>query len=165
MGWSTSEDLALWIASKLPERATLAQAFAVLRSASAKDLQAISGVGAKVADAIRAYLGDEAEIVLMDKLVKAGVVPVLPVARAETASGPFAGKTIVFTGTLERRSREDAEALVRTLGGKPSSAVSAKTDLLVAGPGAGTKLEKAKQLGVKVMDEEAFEAMLTALAR
>ena len=90
------------------------------------------------------------------------MVPVLPVARAETAAGPFAGKTIVFTGTLERRSREDAEALVRTLGGKPSSAVSAKTDLLVAGPGAGTKLEKAKQLGVKVMDEEAFEAMLTA---
>jgi DNA ligase (NAD+) len=71
----------------------------------------------------------------------------------------------VFTGTLERRSREDAEALVRTLGAKPSSSVSAKTDLLVAGPGAGTKLEKAKQLGVKVMDEEEFEAMLTSAQR
>jgi DNA ligase (NAD+) len=122
-------------------------------------------VGAKVADAIRAYLGDESEIVLMDKLVKAGVVPVLPAARVEVAAGPFAGKTIVFTGTLERRSREDAEALVRALGGKPSSSVSAKTDLLVAGPGAGTKLEKAKQLGVKVMDEEAFEAMLNSAKR
>ena len=71
----------------------------------------------------------------------------------------------MFTGTLERRSREDAEALVRGLGAKTSGSVSAKTDLVVAGPGAGTKLEKAKQLGVKVMDEEAFEAMLTALAR
>jgi DNA ligase (NAD+) len=165
VGFSTSEDLAQWIASKVPEHATLAQAFAALRAASADDLQAIPGVGTKVADAIRAYLADESEIVLMDKLVKADVVPVLPIARAEPAAGPFAGKSIVFTGTLERRSREDAEALVRTLGGKPSSAVSAKTDLLVAGPGAGTKLEKAKQLGVKVMDEEAFEAMLNAAQR
>ncbi len=165
VGWTTSEDLAQWIAAKVPERATLADAFAALRGASAADLQAISGVGAKVADAIRAYLTDESEIVLMDKLVKAGVVPVLPAARVAAAEGPFTGKTIVFTGTLERRSREDAEALVRGLGGKPSGSVSAKTDLLVAGPGAGTKLEKAKQLGVKVMDEEAFEAMLNSAKR
>jgi DNA ligase (NAD+) len=165
VGWTTSEDLAQWVAARVPEGATLADAFAALRGASAEDLQAISGVGAKVADAIRAYLGDESERAMMDKLVKAGVVPVLPAARVEVAAGPFAGKTIVFTGTLERRSREDAEALVRALGGKPSGSVSAKTDLLVAGPGAGTKLEKAKQLGVKVMDEEAFEAMLNAAKR
>jgi DNA ligase (NAD+) len=165
VGWTTSEDLAQWIAAKVPERATLDDAFAALRGASADDLQAISGVGAKVADAIRAYLNDESERVLMDKLVRAGVVPVLPAARVEVAAGPFAGKTIVFTGTLERRSREDAEALVRALGGKPSGSVSAKTDLLVAGPGSGTKLEKAKQLGVKVMDEEAFEAMLNSAKR
>ena len=165
VGWSTSEDLAQWAASKLPADANLAQVFALLRAASAEDLQAIPGIGAKVADAIRAYLSDDSETVLMDKLVKADVVPVLPAARAEAPAGPFAGKTVVFTGTLERRSREDAEALVRDLGGKTSGSVSAKTDLLVAGPGAGTKLEKAKQLGVRVMDEEAFEAMLTALAR
>jgi DNA ligase (NAD+) len=165
VGWSTSEDLAVWLASKVPEHATLAQAFEVLRAASAEDLQAISGVGAKVADAIRAYLGDDAEIALMDKLVKAGVVPVLPVARAERPASPLRGKTIVFTGTLVRRSREDAEALVRTFGAKPSGSVSAKTDLLVAGPGAGTKLETAKQLGVKVMDEEEFEAMLIEAQR
>jgi DNA ligase (NAD+) len=96
----------------------------------------------------------------MDKLVTAGVVPVLPAVTAEAPAGPFAGKTVVFTGTLERRSREDAEALVKSLGGKPSGSVSAKTDLLVAGPKAGTKLDKAKQLGVKVVDEEGFEAML-----
>ena len=92
VGWSTSEDLAQWVAAKVPERATLAEAFAALRGASAEDLQAISGVGAKVADAIRAYLSDESESVMMDKLVKAGVVPVLPVARPQTAVGPFAGK-------------------------------------------------------------------------
>ena len=165
VGWSTSEDLAHWAASKLPPDATLAQVFYLLRSASAEDLQSISGVGAKVADAIRGYLSDEAEIVLMDKLVKAAVVPVLPAARAEAPVGPLAGKKIVFTGTLEKRSREDAEALARTLGAKPSGSVSAKTDLLVAGPGAGTKLERAKQLGVKVVDEEEFEAMLTASLR
>jgi len=165
VGWTTSEDLAHWAASTLPPDATLAQVFDLLRSASAEDLRSISGVGAKVADAIRGYLSDEAEIVLMDKLVKAAVVPVLPAARADVPVGPLAGKTIVFTGTLERRSREDAETLARTLGAKPSGSVSARTDLLVAGPGAGTKLERAKQLGVKVVDEEEFEAMLTASLR
>jgi len=165
VGWSTSEDLAQWIAAKLPPDASLAQAFEALRAASAEDLQAVPGVGAKVADAIRGYLADDAEVVLMDKLVKAGIAPILPEARVAAATGPFSGKTIVFTGTLERRSREDAEALVGEGGGKTSGSVSAKTHLVVAGPGAGTKLEKAKQLGVKVVDEEGFEAMLTAQAR
>jgi DNA ligase (NAD+) len=165
VGWSTSEDLAQWTASKLPATADLAQVFELLRAASAEDLQAIPGIGAKVADAIRGYLSDESEIVLMDKLVKAGVVPVLPTPVARAPAGPFAGKTIVFTGTLERRSREDAEELVRGFGAKTSGSVSAKTDLLVAGPRAGTKLERAKQLGVKVVDEEGFEAMLTEVTR
>jgi len=165
VGWQTSEDLARWCASRLAAGAGLSEVFALLRSATAEDLQAIPGVGAKVADAIRGFLTDASEIALMDKLVKAEVVPVLPPPPAVTTAGPFAGKTIVFTGTLERRSREDAEELVRGLGAKTSGSVSAKTDLLVAGPGAGTKLDKAKQLGVKVVDEEGFEAMLTAQAR
>jgi DNA ligase (NAD+) len=162
VGWSTSEDLAEWLASKVPADASLAQVFTALRSASAEDLQAIEGVGAKVADAIRSYVGDPAEIASMDKLVRASVVPVLPAPRPQAVEGPFAGKTVVFTGKLENRSREEAEALVKSLGGKAAASVSAKTDLLVAGPGGGSKLDKAKQLGVKVVDEEGFEAMLTA---
>ncbi|HEV2250151.1 MAG TPA: NAD-dependent DNA ligase LigA [Candidatus Limnocylindria bacterium] len=165
VGWSTSEDLASWLAARVPKDATLAHVFDALRAATAEELQAISGVGVKVADAIRGFVGDASEIALMDKLVKAEVVPVLPDVQAPPPAGPFAGRSIVFTGTLERRSREDAEALVRTLGAKPSGSVSAKTDLLVAGPGAGSKLEKARQLGVKVVDEDGFEAMLTAAQR
>jgi DNA ligase (NAD+) len=165
VGWSTSEDLAQWVAAKLSADASLAQVFDLLRGASAEDLQSIGGVGAKVADAISGHFADAAEIAVLDKLVKAHVVPVLPPAKAEPPAGPLAGKSIVFTGTLERRSREDAEAVARALGAKPTRSVSAKTDLLVAGPGAGTKLEKAKQLGVKVVDEEGFEAMLIAAQR
>jgi NAD-dependent DNA ligase (contains BRCT domain type II) len=165
VGWSTSEDLAQWVAAKLPADASLAQVFDLLRGASAEDLRSIGGVGAKIADAISGHFADAAEIALLDKLVRARVVPVLPAAKAEAPAGPFAGKSIVFTGSLERRSREDAEALVRRLGAKPTGSISAKTDLLVAGPGAGTKLEKAKQLGVKVVDEEGFEAMLVAAQR
>ena len=165
VGWSTSEDLAQWVAAKLSADASLAQVFDLLRGASAEDLQSIGGVGEKVADAISGHFADAAEIAVLDKLVKAHVVPVLPPAKAEPPAGPLAGKSIVFTGTLERRSREDAEAVVRALGAKPTRSVSAKTDLLVAGPGAGTKLEKAKQLGVKVVDEEGFEAMLIAAQR
>jgi DNA ligase (NAD+) len=86
----------------------------------------------------------------------------MPERRAVPKAGPFAGKTVVFTGTLERRSREDAEALVRSLGGKTSGSVSKKTDLVVAGPGAGSKLEKATQLGVKVIDEDGFDRLLGA---
>ena len=74
--------------------------------------------------------------------------------------GPFTGKTFVFTGTLETISRPDAEALVRKFGGKAAGSVSSKTDYVVAGPGAGSKLEKAQKLKLNILDEEQFKALL-----
>jgi DNA ligase (NAD+) len=97
------------------------------------------------------------------ELVDAGVVPERPTVRPEAASspaGPLAGKTVVVTGTLEGFSREEAEDAVRAAGGKPAGSVSKKTDYLVAGPGAGSKLTKATELGVAVLDEDAFRRLL-----
>jgi len=94
---------------------------------------------------------------LVGKLVAAGVRPQAVEAPGE---GPLTGKSFVFTGTLETMSRPDAEALVRKLGGKAASSVSAKTSYVVAGPGAGSKLEKAQKLKVAILDEEQFLALL-----
>jgi DNA ligase (NAD+) len=160
VGDTTADDLARWLAERLPKEVDLGAVFDVLRSASVEELQSIEGVGPVVAESVAEFFASDAERPLLDKLVRAGITPVMPAPRPSSATGPFAGKTVVFTGTLERRSREDAEALVRSLGGKISGSVSAKTDLVVAGPGAGSKLEKANKIGVRVVDEDTFEGML-----
>ena len=127
-----------------------------LREATEEDLQRVEGVGPNMAGEVRRYFqGHGAELV--QKLLAAGVEPQ---AAEAVGDGPFAGKTFVFTGTLETMSRPDAEALVRKLGGKPSGSVSSKTDYVVAGPGAGSKLEKAQKLKLTVLDEEQFKALL-----
>src|SRR6266850_7862388 len=160
VGETTADDLAHWLVERLPKDASFADVLRVLRSTTAEELQSIDGVGEVVARSISEHFQRPEEQRFLERLSEAELRPILPTPRAVAESGPFAGKTVVFTGTLERRSREEAEAIVRSLGGKTTSSVSAKTDLLVAGPGAGTKLEKARQLGVKVVDEETFDAML-----
>ena len=161
VGWTTADDLAHWIAGRLPQDPSFGDVLRVLRGTSAEELQQISGIGEVVARSISEYFGRPEEQRFMERLSEADLRPIVPAPRAvAAASGPFAGKTVVFSGTLERRSREEAEALVRSLGGKTTSSVSAKTDLLVAGPNAGSKLAKAHQLGVKVVDEATFDAML-----
>jgi DNA ligase (NAD+) len=127
-----------------------------LRDASEEDLLRVEGIGPSLAHEVHAYFhGPGGELVA--KLLEVGVQP-----QAETpvGDGPFTGKTFVFTGTLEFMSRPDAEALVRKLGGKAVGSVSSKTDYVVAGPGAGSKLEKAQKLKVSVLDEEQFKALL-----
>jgi DNA ligase (NAD+) len=127
-----------------------------LRAASEEDLKRVEGVGPSMAHEVHMYFhGPGGELV--GKLLAGGVEPQAVEAIAE---GPFTGKTFVFTGTLETMSRPDAEALVRKLGGKAGSSVSAKTDYVVAGPGAGSKLEKAQKLKLEILDEQGFLAIL-----
>ena len=153
VGWTTSEDLARWLAPRLPDRPRFTDALRLLRDASVEDLQAIEGVGAVVAKAIYDHLRDPEEQRGLDRLAEAGIEVIPPAAQPVVATSPLAGKTVVFTGTLVNRSREDAEVLAKSLGAKVTGSVSAKTDLVVAGPGAGSKLKKAEELGIRVVNE------------
>lgn len=127
-----------------------------LRAATEEDLMKVEGVGPNMAREVHMYFkGHGGELV--GKLLAQGVEPQAVEAPGE---GPLTGKTFVFTGTMETMSRPDAEALVRRLGGKAASSVSSKTDYVVAGPGAGSKLEKAQKLKVSVLDEEQFLALV-----
>ncbi len=126
-------------------------------------LQEVSGIGPSVSAAMQAWFEDAATREVLRELVDAGVVPERPVVRdvAEgVADGPLAGRTVVVSGTIEGFSREEAEDAVRAAGGKPAGSVSKKTDYLVAGPGAGSKLQKATDLDVPVLDAEAFRRLL-----
>ena len=98
---------------------------------------------------------------ILEDLVDAGVEVELPAPRAASAAeGPLAGKTLVVTGTLQEFSRESAEDSIRVAGGKAAGSVSRKTDYVVAGENAGSKLQKAQELGVPVLDEEGFRKLL-----
>ncbi|MEL6335288.1 MAG: NAD-dependent DNA ligase LigA [Pseudomonadota bacterium] len=118
----------------------------------------IDGVGATLADAVIAFFADAHSREALARLT-AHVKPEPESAPVATDS-PVAGKTVVFTGKLERMSRDEAKARAESLGAKVAGSVSAKTDILVAGPGAGSKLKKAEDLGVETMDEDAWLALI-----
>ncbi len=128
-----------------------------LMDASEEELANIHGVGPVIAREIRAWTSVPANRKLVRDLVKAGIT----FARAaQPSSNELAGKTFVFTGTLTKFSREEAEAEVKKHGGKAASSVSKATSYVVAGDKAGSKLEKAQRLGVEVIDEDAFLRMI-----
>ena len=119
----------------------------------------IYGVGPAVAEALRDFFHEPHNLEVWDDLVSLAQ-PAAYVSTARTTE--WTGKTIVFTGTLERMSRDEAKAQAERLGARTAGSVSAKTDLVVAGPGAGSKLKKAAELGVHVIDEAAWEAIVAA---
>lgn len=120
-------------------------------SAAWQELVAIDGIGNTVASALQEFFSEERNLQVYEALL--GEVETIAPEKAASDS-PVAGKTVVFTGALERFSRDEAKAMAERLGAKVSGSVSAKTDLVVAGPGAGSKLKKAVELGVEVIDED-----------
>jgi DNA ligase (NAD+) len=126
------------------------------------ELQSIEGIGPVVAQAVVDFFAEPHNREVVDDLL-AQVSP--PPFKVETLQSPVTGKTIVFTGSLETVSRDEAKAQAEALGAKAASSVSAKTDLVVAGPGAGSKLKKAAELGIEVIDEAAWLEMVRAAGR
>jgi DNA ligase (NAD+) len=129
-----------------------------LAAASCEELLKVGDVGDVVAESIRNFFASEHNRKVIEKLHKAGVAMSAVTKAAE--GGRLEGRMFVFTGELESMDRGAAEEIVRSLGGKASSSVSAKTDYIVAGPSAGSKLDKARKLGVEVIDEKAFLVMI-----
>jgi DNA ligase (NAD+) len=139
----------------------LAQHFgdlAALRRASADEIQRVPDVGPVVARNVAAYFGDADNAAIVDRLLESGID--WPTLDRKGSSGELAGKTFVLTGTLEALTRDAAAEAITSRGGKVSGSVSKKTHYVVAGSEAGSKLKKAQELGVTVLDEPAFLQLL-----
>jgi DNA ligase (NAD+) len=172
VGWQTAMDLAEWLAGQ-PEVAGAKPAevpgrVAEFLTAVARDaperLTEVPGVGPNVAAGLAKYFAEDAGGHILRDLGDAGVEADLPAPRPVAEAGPLTGRTVVVTGTLEGFSREEAEAAIRAAGGKSGASVSKKTDWLVAGENAGSKLAKAGQLDVPVLDEAGFRRLLAGEA-
>jgi DNA ligase (NAD+) len=129
-----------------------------LAKATLEDLQEVNEVGPKVAEGVAEFFSEPVNQKIVERLAAAGVN--MKGAKRELTDTRFAGMTFVFTGTLANRSREDAEALVASHGGKAGGSVSKKTNYVVVGEDPGSKLDKAKTLGVEILNEAAFEKLL-----
>jgi DNA ligase (NAD+) len=122
------------------------------------DMDQIDQVGDTVIDAIARYFGEPRNLEIVERLVR--TLDRIEDAEAPRTDSAVAGKTVVFTGSLERMTRDEAKAMAERLGAKVSGSVSKKTDIVVAGPGAGSKLAKAAEFGVKVLSEDEWLAMV-----
>ena len=144
--------------------AALAEAMDAARAqegAAWDDLISIDGMGTVMAGSLVGAFAQEAERASITRLVDG--LTVEDAVRADTSGSPVAGKTVVFTGTLEKMTRAEAKARAERLGAKVSGSVSAKTDLLVAGPGAGSKAKKAAELGIETLDEDGWIELIAGL--
>jgi DNA ligase (NAD+) len=135
-----------------------------LPGVTAEELRAVPGIGPVVAAAVAGYFAAPETASVLDDLVTAGVVAERPARRVAPGSGatagPLAGKTVVVTGSLTGWDRAAAEEAIRAAGGKAAGSVSKNTSYVVAGENAGSKLVRATDLGVPVLDEEGFRRLL-----
>jgi DNA ligase (NAD+) len=183
VGEQTAIDLADWAAREWPPAGDeslggrdgwTARVARELRRVAVEDaarVTAVPGVGAVVAASISRWFADETTGAVLEELVAAGVEAERPVIRptavaveGAASSGPLAGRILVVTGSLQGFDRQGAEDAIRAAGGRAVASVSKKTDFLVAGENAGSKLAKAQELGVPVLDEAGFERLLAGEA-
>lgn len=132
--------------------------FENIMNAEEKEILQVDDVGEIIANNIYTFFRDEYNISEIESLFQSGV-EINEIKRSETLNENFAGKTVVLTGTLSR-ARKEIEDLIESLGGKTASSVSSKTDYVLAGENAGSKLDKAKSLGIKILSEEDFNKMI-----
>ena len=145
--------------------ATVARALATafgsidrLRQADRADLEALHEIGPGIAQSVHEFLNDERRWDVVEKLRRAGVS--LAQKDPEEGPKPLNGKTVVITGTMSRWGRQQAQELIQALGGRPASAVSRKTDLVVVGANPGAKRQKAERLNIRILEEDAFAEMI-----
>ena len=172
VGWTTAIELAPWLVAEVDHPAgsgwltAAGDRLKAIATEAPERFAEVPGVGPTVSAALASWFGPggAGEGVLAD-LDDAGVDAELPAPRPagdgdSAATGPLAGKTVVVTGTIEGFSRDEAEGAVRDAGGKTAGSVSKKTDYVVAGPGAGSKLAKAEELGIPVLDADGFRRLI-----
>ncbi|MVW45543.1 NAD-dependent DNA ligase LigA, partial [Enterobacteriaceae bacterium TzEc013] len=132
-----------------------------LEKATIDELQKVPDVGIVVATHVFNFFAEESNREVLGKLLEQGIHwPAPVVVNAEEIDSPFAGKTVVLTGSLSQLSRDDAKARLVALGAKVAGSVSKKTDLVIAGEAAGSKLAKAQELGIEVIDEAEMMRLL-----
>jgi DNA ligase (NAD+) len=129
-----------------------------LQNAAQEELEHVEGIGPRIAESVVRFFKERHTKELVNKLQRAGVT--LKSEKKKSSAQPFAGKTFVLTGGLNSMARDEAKEKIEALGGKVTSSVSAKTDFVVVGTDAGSKLDKAVELGVKTVDEKEFQKML-----
>lgn len=139
---------------KAAEAAEMPQGKGDKGNAAWQEINDVAGIGGIVAKAVVEFFAEEHNRNVVNALLEE--VRVIEEEPVPASSSPVAGKTVVFTGALERMSRDEAKAMAERFGAKVAGSVSSKTDLVVAGPGAGSKLKKATELGIEVIDEDAW---------
>ena len=147
------EHMAQVLASHFPDLGTLMQA-------SEQRLQSIYEIGPEVAQSVRTFFTNPQNQAVLDQLLEAGITLDNPLFTDKSPQNTLQGLTFVFTGTLDQWTRDQAKEAVEHLGGRVTNTVTGKTDYVVAGPGAGSKLNQARSKGVEILDEEDFARLL-----